>query len=157
MPRVDPLFNLIQFLTASEKRRFRLRSSRYEQEEGHNYLKLFDLLEGSKRYSKAVINVKFKGEPFLKNLSVAKHFLRRAILESLQEPKKKIEPSLIANTLFEDAKILESKGLLYDAARAYRKSATLAGKRWDEVLRHSALASLSRILPMLKEETQLQK
>jgi len=105
----DDLYLLIQSLSRSEKRYFKLRSSAQSGET--NYLKLFDALDKQSEYDDAKILKKFKGEKFVKSLHVTKKYLYDLILRTLRDfhEKHDIEGEL-AGLLF-NTRILERKGL----------------------------------------------
>ena len=60
----NELFNLIQSLSKSEKRFFKLSSSL--QDGDKNYLKLFDYIEKQKKYDEAELKNHFQKEKFIK-------------------------------------------------------------------------------------------
>jgi hypothetical protein len=76
------LHSLIKSLTKSEKRFFKLNSSL--QSGDKNYLKIFDFIEGQKRYNEEELKTFFKDETFIKHLPSEKNHLYKLILKSLR-------------------------------------------------------------------------
>ena len=73
------LFELIQSLSMSEKRFFKVFSSRHVIGNENDYVKLFDLIQAMDIYDENLV-VKAK---FVKNSSAEKNYLYRLILKSL--------------------------------------------------------------------------
>ncbi len=78
----DPLFALIHSLTNSEKRYFKLNAEYRKGEK--KYLVLFDAIAGQNKYDEQELRRALKGERFLNELHVAKHYLFEQILKSLR-------------------------------------------------------------------------
>lgn len=76
------LFSLIQSLTKSEKRFFKLNSSL--QSGDKNYLKLFDYIEKYSYYNEEELKNHFKEERFIQHLPSEKNHLYKLILKSLR-------------------------------------------------------------------------
>ncbi|MES2798822.1 MAG: hypothetical protein V4638_02295 [Bacteroidota bacterium] len=79
----DTLFDLINSLTRSEKRYFKLFASRHTIGEENNYVTLFNYIEKQSNYSEDSIFQKFSGENFLNNFSITKKRLYNNILSAL--------------------------------------------------------------------------
>jgi len=129
------LFALIQSLSRTEKRYFRLRAEqkgkdKEQKGKDKNYIRLFDELNKQTKYDRAKLEQKFKGETFLKSLHVTEKYLYDAILESLREYELKndIEGEL-AGLLF-NVRILERKGL-YEQCKRVLKSVYKKAKQYD--------------------------
>ena len=82
MKREDPLFALIHSMTNSEKRYFKLTAEDGSGEK--KYLVLFEAIARQETYDEAALRRKLKGERFLNELHVAKHYLFEQILKSLR-------------------------------------------------------------------------
>jgi len=77
----DDLFQLIQSMSKSEKRYFKLDAQKSTSKGGKNkYVQLFDAINSMEVYDK----VKLKNKPFVKHLSVEKGELYRKILRSMR-------------------------------------------------------------------------
>ena len=76
------LFSLIQSLTKSEKRFFKLNSSL--QSGDKNYLKLFDYIEKQSSYKEEELKKYFEKERFIQHLPSEKNHLYKLILKSLR-------------------------------------------------------------------------
>lgn len=76
------LFSLIQTLTKSEKRFFKLNSSLQSGEK--NYLKLFDFIEKQSSYDEAELKAYFANEKFIQHLPSEKNHLYKLVLKSLR-------------------------------------------------------------------------
>lgn len=76
------LFSLIQTLTKSEKRFFKLNSSLQSGEK--NYLKLFDFIEKQSSYNEEELKNHFSTEKFIQHLPSEKNHLYKLVLKSLR-------------------------------------------------------------------------
>jgi len=76
------LFSLIQTLTKSEKRFFKLNSSLQSGEK--NYLKLFDFIEKQSSYNEEELKAYFSKEKFIQHLPSEKNHLYKLVLKSLR-------------------------------------------------------------------------
>jgi len=76
------LFSLIQTLTKSEKRFFKLNSSLQSGEK--NYLKLFDFIEKQSYYNEEELKSFFSDEKFIQHLPSEKNHLYKLVLKSLR-------------------------------------------------------------------------
>jgi hypothetical protein len=76
------LFSLIQTLTKSEKRFFKLNSSLQSGEK--NYLKLFDFIEKQSNYNEEELKKYFSTEKFIQHLPSEKNHLYKLVLKSLR-------------------------------------------------------------------------
>ena len=102
------LFELIKSLTKSEKRYFKLFSSRHTIGEENGYLKLFDFIDQMDSYQEDLIYMHFKGQALLNKFSITKARLYNNILRGLD--------SFYAATSF-DAQLYRSihcADILYD-------------------------------------------
>lgn len=79
----DNLHELIQSMTKSEKRYFKLLSSRHTIGEENNYITLFDYLDKQEFYNEEELRKYFKGEAFLNRFSITKKRLYDHILGAL--------------------------------------------------------------------------
>jgi hypothetical protein len=103
------LFDLIQSLSGSEKRYFRLYCNLQDGEK--NYLKLFDFLDGKEVYDEKEVKAAFQSESFVKSLHVTKNYLVNLILKSLRSFHSGGNSELKLNNLLSDFSILEKRGL----------------------------------------------
>lgn len=77
------LFDLIQSMTKSEKRYFKIHASRHTIGETNNYVLLFDFIDKQEEYDEDTIQQNFKGQAFLNRFSITKKRLYDQILASL--------------------------------------------------------------------------
>ena len=134
----DPLFRLIQCLTKSEKRHFKLRyaasSSNAEGEgEGNQgnkadtalFVQLFDVLDKMKEYDEATI---FKKAPAVKRsqLPNLKRHLYRQILLSLRALHQPKNADIEIREQIDFARVLYAKGLYMQSLRALERAGELA-------------------------------
>jgi len=78
----DQLFELIKSLKASDKRNFKLFVSKQKGEK--NYLKLFEAIDNQDDYDETLIRKRFAKEKFIRQLPVAKNYLYKLVLKSLE-------------------------------------------------------------------------
>ena len=126
------LFSLVQSLTKSEKRFFKLNSSL--QAGDKNYLKLFDYIEKQSSYNEEELKKYFEKERFIQHLPSEKNHLYKLILKSLRsyysdqsvksQLKEEIKTYIIEASLLDanevkdetmifDEGLLDSMGLLF--------------------------------------------
>lgn len=79
----NALYDLIRSLSKSEKRYFKLYSSRHTIGEENNYIRLFDYIEQQDQYDEDKLFTDFKGEAFLNRFSITKKRLYDHILSAL--------------------------------------------------------------------------
>lgn len=118
----DNLFELIQSLTKSEKRYFKLLSSRHTIGEENNYIILFDYIEKIEEYDEKLLFEHFKGQAFLNRFSITKKRLYDHILAALDTfyANSSLDAQLYKS--LHSADILYNKSL-YDQCRRVLKSA----------------------------------
>jgi len=84
LKKKEQLFHLIKSLNKEEKRNFKLYVKKYSSIKENNYLKLFNAIEKQELYDEASIKEQFRGEAFVKQLTVTKYYLQNLIIKSLQ-------------------------------------------------------------------------
>ncbi len=104
------LFQLIQALSASEKGYVKKYCTRNGT--GAIYLKLFDAIEKQDVYDEEALKVRFKKEKFVKQLSVAKNYLTKAILRSLRAYYSESSKNIQVHELLLEIEILYNKRLI---------------------------------------------
>jgi tetratricopeptide (TPR) repeat protein len=77
------LHQLIRSMSMSEKRFFKIYSSRHPVGGKNNYLRLFDAIGNQAVYDEARIKNKFRGETFIRHLPSEKNYLYSQVLSSL--------------------------------------------------------------------------
>ena len=140
----DDLFQLIQSMSKSEKRYFKL-DTRKGGDKTNNYLRLFDALNSMEGYDEDKIRQKFKGEKFIKHLPQEKKYLFEAILRSMRNYQSdKSSTAQIKEGLL-DAQYLYRRGL-YEPARKTLKRIKKIAYQFENYL---------AILEINKEERRL--
>lgn len=126
MNNKDDLFQLIQSMSKSEKRYFKLNTKKGG-DKTNNYLQLFDAMNSMENYDESKIRKKFKGTKFIKHLAQEKKYLYDAILKSMRNyNSEKSSLAQIKDGLL-DAKYLYERGLneqSYKALKRVKKIAT---------------------------------
>ncbi|OFY83812.1 MAG: hypothetical protein A3K10_02840 [Bacteroidetes bacterium RIFCSPLOWO2_12_FULL_31_6] len=79
----DELHQLIKNLSMSEKRYFKIFSSRHVIAGENNYIRLFDAIEKQEEYNEQKIKATFSKETFISHLPSEKHYLYNHVLDSL--------------------------------------------------------------------------
>lgn len=118
----EPLFDLINALTMSEKRFFKIFSQRHVIGEKNQYLLMFDFIDKSKTINNEIL----LEQPFSKNLSAEKNYLYRLILKSLNAYYYEFSSKMKVQNLINNAEILAYKGLEYQALNILDKAKTIA-------------------------------
>lgn len=133
----DPLHELIQSLTPSEKRYFKLQN---KTEGGtKSYLQLFDVLQQQSEYDELGIRNELKGEKLLNQLHVAKNYLYKQLLRSLRSfhagSDSRTSPFLSFAEHLGDMNILHAKGLFDQSKKALRRAQVIAEEYDDDLFR----------------------
>ncbi len=124
----NALFELIRAMSKSEKRYFKLMSSRHTIGKENNYVRLFDFLDKQSEYDENLIFSTFKGEPFLNRFSITKKRLYDHVLSALDSfhSTNSIEAQL--HKQLHAADILFEKSLYDQCRRVLRSAEKLAEK-----------------------------
>jgi hypothetical protein len=118
------LFDLIQSLTKSEKRFFKLQSAL--QAGDKNYLKIFDAIERMKSYDERSLKMLFHGERFIKHLPSEKNHLYKLILRSLRSYHAETTVDGSLRQEIKNVEILYMKGLHAEAMKLLHRSKKIA-------------------------------
>jgi len=118
----EALFDLVQSMSKSEKRYFKLMSSRHTIGGENNYVRIFDYLDKLAVYDEKSLFEHFKGEAFLKRFSITKKRLYDHILNALDafHASSSIEAQI--HKMLHAADILYDRSL-YDQSRRILRSA----------------------------------
>jgi len=81
--KFDKTYSLLKSLNKSEKRFFKIYSSRHVIGKANNYVQLFDAMDKQQVYDEQQIKTKFADEKFVKRMPVAKAYLYDLILKSM--------------------------------------------------------------------------
>lgn len=124
----DHLFELVKSLSKSEKRYFKLYSSRHSTGSTNNYITLFDYLDKKENYDEIEIFKHFKKEAFINNFSITKKRLYDQILSALDafHMTNSIDAQLYK--MLHGINILYNKSLYTHASRQLNSAYKLAQK-----------------------------
>lgn len=124
----EALYDLIQSMSKSEKRYFKLMSSRHTIGDENNYVRLFDFLDRQTEYDEEEVEIHFKGEAFLNRFSITKKRLYDHILSALDSfhASGSVEAQLYK--MLHSADILFEKSLYDQSRRVLRSAEKLAAK-----------------------------
>jgi hypothetical protein len=122
------LFELIKSLSKSEKRYFKLISSRHTIGDENNYVRLFDFIDKQDVYNEKQLFIEFNGEAFLHRFSITKKRLYDHVLNALDAyySSSSIDSQLFK--LIHSADILYKKSLYDQCNRILRSAEKLAEK-----------------------------
>ncbi len=136
----DDLHRLIQTLSKSEKRSFKLFAERYSKKEGNNYLKLFAAIEKQKEYDEGKLLRKFDGDALARNFASTKYQLSNLIIKNLctQQAGKSVDSELREQQ--ECIDVLTARGLTDLARRSIDKARQLAERYDKHLVLHELLA-----------------
>ena len=126
MKQTDQLFQLIKSLNSSEKRFFKIYSSRHVIGEQNNYIALFDAIDAQKNYDEKKIVSKFKNEKFAKRISVAKSYLYDLILRGMNQYHSQKNVNNQVLELLRRISFLFDKNLYEQANKHIRKAKKMA-------------------------------
>lgn len=118
----DELHQLIKNLSMSEKRYFKIFSSRHVIAGENNYIRLFDAIEKQQEYNEQKIKASFSKEAFISHLPSEKHYLYNHVLDSLNAfHKDRTFLTRYCNILM-TIEILYHKGLFDQCKKVIRKA-----------------------------------
>jgi hypothetical protein len=127
MSSSNQLFQLIQSMSKSEKRYFKLFAGRHTIGEKNYYLELFDAVDKqSGEYDEAAILKRFEGSKMAKNLSSVKVQLTNLILRSLRQYKGSKKKKYDVRSYLDYADILFEKGLYGHGQKVLQKAKKIA-------------------------------
>jgi len=126
MIKGDKTFLLIKSLSKSEKRFFKIYSSRHVIGEKNNYVQLFEAIDKQEVYDETGIKKRFSEEEFTNRLSVAKAYLYDLILKSMTayQAQKSIDTQIYEG--LSQVKFLFNKNLYSQAKNIIDKVKKLA-------------------------------
>jgi hypothetical protein len=128
------LFELIKSMSKSEKRYFKIISSRHTIGEENNYVRLFDYLEGIECYDEQALFQVFEGEAFLHRFSITKKRLYDHVLNALNAFHAEQSQTAQLYGMLQSAEVLFNKSL-YDQCRRILSSAEkLAVKQENDLV-----------------------
>jgi len=137
------LFNLIDSLTKSEKRFFKLNSSL--QSGDKNYIKIFDFIEKQKKYDEEELKESFKNERFIDHLPSEKNHLYKLILKSLRAFYSDQTISAQLKQEIKNVEVLHKKALYKECAKFVKRAKKMA-KRYEKFYYWFELISWERLL-----------
>ncbi len=110
MARQNDLFDLVKSLSKGEKAYFR-KNLPASSDGDKGYLKIFEVLDGMKEYDEELLLKKLKIKKEGTAFAVAKNYLQKNILKSLQQfhAEKTVNATIYSH--LEQAEILTQKGL----------------------------------------------
>ncbi|MCL9804894.1 hypothetical protein NAT51_05145 [Flavobacterium amniphilum] len=122
MKTTDDLFVLIKSLTKTEKRYFKIYTSKgKDSSTKHNYLKLFDAIEKQKTYNEEEVIATFSDSKFIKHLPSEKNYLYNLILKTLHLYHSASDDNIKAAELLHYSEILYSRGLFNQSEKLIDK------------------------------------
>ncbi len=124
----DNLYELIQALSKSEKRHFKLYAQRYNQKsksKKNNTIELFDFIVKLDLYDTNLIQQHFAGKNIAQNLGYEKHRLYQLILESLNDYHRQYSTRVKALHLLQQIEILFGKALYKQVGKLIQKGLKL--------------------------------
>lgn len=127
MAAQDELFQLIQSLTPSEKRYFKVNVSKGGDSKS-NYLQLFEAMDGLTEYDEAALKQKHAKKPFVKYLSAEKKQLREQIMKHMRNFHSNRSVDTRINELLQDELFYMDKGLFDQREKAILKAKEIATK-----------------------------
>ncbi len=126
MKKKDGLFKLIKSLTKSEKRFFKVFSSRHVIGGQNNYVELFDAIDKQKVYNEEALLRKFRNKKFANRLAVAKNYLNELILKSMRSYHSQSSIDAQIMELLGSISFLYYKGLYPQAKKVIVRAKKLA-------------------------------
>lgn len=132
-PRND-LHQLIQSMSASERRYFRMYAQMQESKQQWNYIRLFDALLAQDEYDEAAIKTQFRGERIEQNLAVEKHYLYMMLLRILRQYHTRKRKEWELRELIEGVFLLAERELTEPAWNLLKRARRAAEKLGQPLL-----------------------
>lgn len=136
----EGLFELIKSLSKSEKRYFKLISSRHTIGDENNYVRLFDYIAKQDEYDEQALFKEFKNEAFLNRFSITKKRLYDHVLGALDAFYSSTSIDAQIYKLMHSAEILYTKSLYDQCGRILRSAQKFAEKHE----RHALIMEIRR-------------
>ena len=149
MAKQTDLFDLVQALTMSEKRYFKLFIKKQSTTLQNNHLRLFDAVNAMAQYDEARLKKKFAGQMLGKNLSAEKHYLHQTILKAMRAYQREKSAASKMKELLIDVDFLIEKSLFQQAYRNLQKVSTLAREMEDHLVWLECLDRERRLIKSL--------
>ena len=129
---MDDLFVLVKSLSEADKKYFR----QYAALQGGNanYLKLFNYIDSLDNYTDEKIKTAFKGEAFIKQLSVAKNYLNEVILRTFRLSAETETAETALQLLMLDIRFLMSKRCLSQVKKMLKRAQKLAEEQENFII-----------------------
>ncbi len=124
----ETLHELIKHMSKSEKRYFKVLSSRHTIGEENNYIVLFDFIENQIEYNEEKIFSHFKGEAFLNKFSISKKRLYDHIINALDNFHSSNSVDSQIYKLLSSADILYHKSLYNQSFKQLKSAEKIARK-----------------------------
>ncbi|MGZ4048715.1 MAG: hypothetical protein ACXVPU_07725 [Bacteroidia bacterium] len=121
---VNHLHQLIKSLSAPEKGYIKKQALLHVIGSQNKYIKIFDAIDKQKEYDEKEIIRKFTGEPTLNNFAVAKNYLFKFILKSLESYNTNVKSEM--RSTLNQIEILYNKNLPQVAKKMILKAKTIA-------------------------------
>lgn len=128
MKKKEELFYLIQSLSKSEKRYFKVSAQGSDAAE---YLILFDAIEAQKTYDESKIKLLFKDKAFVTQLTTIKNYLKHRILQALRNYHAHISKNAELLDIIRNVEILFHKGQ-YSICESELKRAEKKAKHFEQ-------------------------
>lgn len=132
------LFDLIHSMTMSEKRYFKIFSSKHVIGDKNDYVELFDAIDKMETYNEELLSKK----SFVKNLSAEKNYLHKLVLKSLNAFHLDLNSKTKIYSYLQSIEILYHKGLYVQAEKICKKALIIAKEK--ELFTHTL--SINEIL-----------
>ncbi len=126
MKKNESLYQLIHSLSANEKRYFKIYASRHTIGEENNYVKLFGLFEGVKKFEDETLERLASQASFVKYFSAEKNYLYNLILDCLDSYHKESSVDRKISKLINIGRILMEKKLDDQGAQVLEKARKLS-------------------------------
>lgn len=149
---MDDLFVLIKSLSEADKKYFRQYASL--QGGNTNYLKLFNYIDSLDTYADEKIKTAFKGEAFIKQLSVAKNYLSEVILRTFRLSAEAETAETALQLLMLDIRFLMSKRCLSQVKKMLKRAQKLAEEQENFIILMNIYALQRNLLTEHKFEAR---
>lgn len=160
------LYELIQTLSGTEKRYFRLNVNRHKKDSASHSWELYEVLLGMEEYNEELLRSRLKDASFLPQLAFYKNYLKKLILRSLREYHRESSIDMELREQLDHIEILHAKGMIQWCQRLLKRlykqalqlealNTLLEVNRWEmQLIRNSQASGFRERLEHLSQEKE---
>lgn len=154
MARRDDLFDLINTMSKSEKRYFKVVANQYSVGRENKYVVLFDHISKQKEYDEASVKKSLKDEMLRKNFAVEKNYLYNYLLKTITSFHGNKNLNAKASSSLYTIRLLTSKLLFHQSRKLINKTLKFVEKSENHTLHIELLKLKIDVLEEFPDEQE---